>query len=62
MITRDLLKSEIDQLPDAALKEVQAYLQFLKTIRPAEKRKRPSFKLNGQFDEVHIRQQAYDDK
>ena len=59
MITRDWLKSEIDQLPDAVLQEVQVYLQFLKARHPIEKRKRPSFKLNGRFDEVDIRPQAY---
>ena len=60
MITRDLIKSEIDKLPEEALQEVQAFLRFLKTKPLAEKRKRPAFKLNGQFDNLDLRREAYE--
>ncbi|KAA0226779.1 DUF2281 domain-containing protein [candidate division KSB1 bacterium] len=60
MSTRDQIKSEIDKLPDEALQEVQIFLRFLKTKPPAEKRKQPSFKLNGRFDSLDIRREAYE--
>ncbi|NUO78819.1 DUF2281 domain-containing protein [candidate division KSB1 bacterium] len=60
MITRDSIKSEIDKLPEEALQEVQAFLHFLKVKPSVEKRKRPAFKLNGQFDNLDVRREAYE--
>lgn len=60
MSTRDQIKSEIDKLPDEALQEVQIFLRFLKAKPPVEKRKRPAFKLNGRFDSLDIRREAYE--
>lgn len=60
MSTRDQIKNEIDKLPDEALQEVQTFLRFLKAKPPAEKRKRPAFKLNGRFDDLDIRREAYE--
>lgn len=60
MSTRDQIKNEIDKLPHEALQEVQAFLRLLKTKPPVEKRKRLTFKLNGRFDDLDIRQEAYE--
>lgn len=60
MSTRDQIKNEIDKLPDEALQEVQTFLRFLKTKSPMEKRKRLVFKLNGRFDDLDIRREAYE--
>lgn len=60
MITRDSIKSEIDNLPEEALQEVQTFLRQWHAKPPARKRKRPAFKLNGQFDNLDLRREAYE--
>lgn len=59
MITKEALKAEIDKLPDNLLEEVYKFINSIKTIRP-RKRKLHTFKLKGQFDNINIRESAYE--
>ena len=59
MTTKERLLSEIDRLPPDILGEVLAFIKNLKS-RLAEKRKIPTFRLKGQFDDVDLRKRAYE--
>ena len=59
MQIKEKLKKEIDQMPEALLYQVQKYLDTIKTI-DTQKRKIRSLHLNGQYDNVNIRQKAYE--
>ena len=59
MKIKEKIKKEIDQMPDELLYEVEKYL---KTINKRNKMKRKIRKLHlhGHYDNVNIRQQAYE--
>ena len=59
MTTKERLLTEIDKLPPDILGEV---LKFIKNLRGKLtcKKKIPSFKLKGQFDDMDIRKRAYE--
>ncbi len=59
MSTREILKKEIDILPDNMIDELYSYLHR-EAVNVKEKKKIRSFKLNGQFDNINIRKQAYE--
>ena len=59
MELKEKLKKEIDQMPEELLYEVQKYLAKIKK-HPAKKRKIRSLHLKGQYDNVNIRQKAYE--
>lgn len=59
MQIKEKLKKEIDRMPDTLLLQVQKYLESLKNNNP-QKRKIPSLHLNGQYDNMNIRQKAYE--
>lgn len=57
MTTKEKLLTEIDKLPPDILGEVLIFIKTLKGKLPGKK-KIPSFKLKGQFDDVDIRKRA----
>lgn len=59
MTTKEKIKTEIDKLPDHLLEEIYRYINTIKTRRP-EKRKLHTYKLKGQFDNINIREKAYE--
>ena len=59
MTTKERLLSEIDKLPPDILGEVLKYIKDLKG-KLTGKKKIPSFKLKGQFDDIDIRKRAYE--
>ncbi|MFZ2956456.1 MAG: hypothetical protein WA705_06170 [Candidatus Ozemobacteraceae bacterium] len=59
MTTKDRLLSEIDKLPPDILGEVLKFIKDLKG-KVLGKKKVPSFKLKGQFDDIDIRKRAYE--
>jgi hypothetical protein len=58
MITREKVKKETDKMPNDLLEKVYKYINSLraKTI----KKKIHTFNLNGQLDDVNIREKAYE--
>jgi len=59
MITKEKVKSEIDRMPNDLLGEVHKYLHGL-NYKKVTKRKLHTFKLKGQFDDINIRERAYE--
>ena len=59
MITKKTLKAEIDKLPDNLLEEVYKFINAIKTTEP-KRRTIHTFKLKGQFDNINIRESAYE--
>lgn len=55
MITKQKIKKEIDEIPDDLLEEIYQFINSLK-----KKKNLHTFKLKGQFDELNIRQAAYE--
>ncbi|MBF0410475.1 MAG: hypothetical protein HQM10_24230 [Candidatus Riflebacteria bacterium] len=59
MTTKERLFNEIDRLPPDILGEVLKYIKSIKA-RIASKKRIPTFKLKGQFDDIDIRKRAYE--
>lgn len=59
MTTKEKLKKEIDELPQNLLEQVYLFINSIKEKRPTKNRLR-SFKLSGQFDDINIREKAYE--
>lgn len=59
MSTKEKIKKEIDKLPTELLDKVSAYIDTLKTVEPKKKSKH-TVHLKGQFDNVNVRQKAYE--
>jgi len=59
MTTKEKIIKRIDLLPDELLEEVQTYLD---SIKPQQKKKRKIYTLHlkGQYDNINIRQKAYE--
>ena len=59
MVTKEKLKKEIDELPQDLLKQVYQFIYSVKWKTGKKSRVR-SFKLKGQFDDINIREKAYE--
>lgn len=59
MNTKEKLKKKIDKLPNSMLDKVSNYIDSLKSLETKEKKKR-TFHLNGRFDNVNVREKAYE--
>lgn len=59
MVTKENLKKEIDKLPQDLLKQVYQFLHSMKG-KTGKKNRIRSFKLKGQFDDINIRENAYE--
>ncbi len=59
MKIKEKIKKEIDQMPDELLYEVEKYLKTVNK-RNVEKRKIRKLHLRGQYDDINIRQKAYE--
>lgn len=59
MATKETLKTDIDQLPEASLEAVDRFIKSL-TRPPGDRAPLSGFKLGGHFDKVSIRDQAYE--
>ncbi len=59
MTTKEKIKKDLDELPNELLEQVQ---QFIESVRRGNSNRKEvrSFKLGGQFDELNIRQRAYE--
>ena len=59
MITKEIVKKEIDRIPDYLLKDV---LEFIGNIEKKKilRKKIHTFKLKGNFDNLNIRAKAYE--
>jgi hypothetical protein len=59
MITKEYVKREIDRMPDELVEKVH---EFIKEISSQSNVKKgiDTYKLNGAFDEVDIRKEAYE--
>ncbi len=58
MVTKERIKREIDRMPNDLLEKVYKYINGL-TSREAKK-KFPTYKLKGQFDNINTREKAYE--
>ncbi len=59
MVTKEKLKKEIDELPQDLLKKVYQFIHSM-TGKTGKKSRIRSFKLKGQFDDINIREKAYE--
>ncbi|MBI2966611.1 MAG: hypothetical protein HYY40_02200 [Bacteroidetes bacterium] len=59
MSTKEKIKNEIDNLPEAFLKKVYEYIYSIKTVNSKRLPVR-TFHLKGQYDKINIRQKAYE--
>lgn len=59
MTTKELLKDEVEQLPDELLEEVHRFISRIKT-NPPRKARLHTYKLRGSFDKLNIRATAYE--
>ena len=63
VVTKDIVKQEIDRLPDDVIEQIYVFLhtiQVKERRKPRIKRQIRTFKLHGQFDRVNIRELAYE--
>jgi len=59
MEIKEKIKKEIDQMPEELLYRIQRYLDSIKKISTSKKKIR-SLHLKGQYDNLNIRQKAYE--
>ncbi len=59
MNTKEIIKDKIDHLSEEFLDDVLAYLNELKKANTSKK-KISGLHLKGQFDDINIRQEAYE--
>jgi len=59
MRIKEIIKKEIDKMPDELLYQVQEYIDSI-NISPPKKVKIKNLHLKGQYDNVNIRQKAYE--
>jgi len=58
MVTKERIKREIDRMPNDLLEKVYKYINGL---TPKEtKKKFPTYKLKGKFDNINAREKAYE--
>ena len=56
---KDKVKKEIDKMPEDTLKQVYIFIKSIK-FQKTKKKEIHTFKLNGQFNNVNIRERAYE--
>ncbi len=59
MITKARIKRKIDRLPNEFLDKVYNYIDTITSSKKSIK-KIHTYKLKGQFDDIDIREKAYD--
>ena len=59
MVTKEKIKREIDCMPNDLLEKVHKYIGGL-TSKKTVKKKFHTYKLNGQFDDINVRERAYE--
>lgn len=59
MVTKEKIKREIDRMPNDLLEKVHKYIDRL-TSKKIVKKKFHTYKLNGQFDDINVRERAYE--
>ena len=59
MITKEIVKNKIDNLPEYLLKNLYTYIDSI-TIDIKKKKTLHTYKLNGKFDNINIRSKAYE--
>lgn len=59
MVTREKIKREIDRMPNDLLEKVHKYIDGL-TSKKTIKKKFHTYKLKGQFDDINVRERAYE--
>ncbi|MBU0560502.1 MAG: hypothetical protein KJ799_10430 [Bacteroidetes bacterium] len=59
MVTKERIKREIDRMPNELLEKVYKYINGLTSLK-TNKKKLHTYKLNGQFDNINIRERAYE--
>lgn len=59
MTTKEKVKKEIDKMPNDLLEKVYKYINSL-GVKEAPKKKIHTYNLKGQFDNVNIRERAYE--
>ena len=59
MKIKEKIKKEIDEMPEELLYEVQKYLKTINKHK-SRHRKVPKLHLKGQYDNINIRQKAYE--
>jgi len=59
MITREIVKNEIDGIPDYLLEDVLKFIDNIKKVK-TRSRKVHTYKLKGKFDNLKIRANAYE--
>lgn len=59
MITKEKVKEEIDGMSKDLVEKVYQYIHSIKS-KSIEKKKIHTFKLKGAFDDLNIREKAYE--
>ena len=59
MITKDKIKREIDKIPEEQLEKLYRYITNLQRTKN-KKHKLRTYKLQGQFDDIDVREKAYE--
>ena len=59
MITKEQVKEEIDKMPKDLLEKVYHYIYTIK-LKSMKKKKIHTHKLKGAFDDLNIREKAYE--
>jgi hypothetical protein len=59
MTIKEKIKKDIDQLPNELIEQVQKYLNSIKPT-PQKKKTIHTFHLKGEYDNINIRQKAYE--
>ncbi|MDP2303311.1 MAG: hypothetical protein Q8N03_12900 [Ignavibacteria bacterium] len=59
MLTKNRIKREIDTLPDDLLEKVYKFISRLKSVKTDQK-KIKTYKLLGQYDNINVREKAYE--
>ena len=59
MITKEKVKKEIDKMPDDLVQEVYKFISNIKTTK-IRKGKLRTYRLKGKFDNLAIRESAYE--
>lgn len=59
MITKEKVKREIDRMPNELLEKVYKYINSL-TMQKSVRKKLHTYKLKGQFDDINVREKAYE--
>lgn len=59
MTTKEKVKKELNTMPDELLEEVYKFITDIKSAK-TKKAQIHTFKLNGSFDQLDVREKAYE--